>query len=122
MALGRGRIPIPGFIRSPPTLAVYDLAHSLLREGVGRGFYFTEDETRKHFLYLSGTFRDSGLKIMTALVNKIYVSGDWPKNFLDVTMIALPKECSDHRTISLISHTGKITAGIPSKRLESKAN
>ena len=30
------------------------------------------------------------------------------------------KTCSDHRTISLISHTGKIVAGIVSKRLESK--
>ena len=62
---------------------------------------------------------------MTALVNKIYMSGDWPKDFLDVTMIALPKKnqakkCSDHRTISLISHTGKIVARILSKRLESK--
>jgi Reverse transcriptase (RNA-dependent DNA polymerase). len=61
------------------------------------------------------------LKIMTALVNKIYVSGD----FLDVTMIALPKKtqakkCSDHRTISLISYAGKIVARFLSKRLESK--
>ena len=56
---------------------------------------------------------DSGLKIMTALVNQIYMSGDWKKDFLDVTMIVLPKnnqakKCSDHRTISLISYTGKI--------------
>ena len=35
---------------------------------------------------------DSGLKIMTALVNKIYMSGDWPKDLLDITMIALPKK------------------------------
>ena len=35
---------------------------------------------------------DNGLKIMTALVNKIYMSGDWPKDFLDLTMIALPKK------------------------------
>ena len=35
---------------------------------------------------------DSGLKIMTALVVKIYKNGDWPKDFLDVTMIALPKK------------------------------
>jgi hypothetical protein len=56
---------------------------------------------------------DSEWKIMTALVNKIYMSGDWPNYFLDVTMIALPKKnqtkkCSDQRTISLISHAGKI--------------
>ena len=30
------------------------------------------------------------------------------------------KKCSDHRTISLILHTGKIVAHILSKRLESK--
>ena len=66
---------------------------------------------------------DNGLKIMTALVNK--TSEDWPKDFLDVIMIPLPKKnkakkCSDHRTISLISHNGKIVARILSKRLESK--
>jgi hypothetical protein len=33
---------------------------------------------------------NSGLKIMTALDNKIYISGDWLKDFLDVTMISLP--------------------------------
>ena len=62
---------------------------------------------------------------MTALVNKIYMSGAWPKDFLDDTIITLPKKnqakkCSDHRTISLISHTGKIVARILSKRSESK--
>jgi Reverse transcriptase (RNA-dependent DNA polymerase). len=68
---------------------------------------------------------DSELKIMTALVNKIYMSGNWAKDFLDVTMIALTKKNqgkkgSNHRTISLISQTGKIVAHILSKRLESK--
>ena len=32
---------------------------------------------------------DSGLKIMTSLVIKIDMSGDWPNKFLDVIMIAL---------------------------------
>ena len=53
------------------------------------------------------------------------MSGDWPKDILDVTMIALPKKnqakkCSDLRTIILISDTGKIVARLLSKRLESK--
>ena len=61
LVLGRGRILIQGFILSPTTLAVYDVAHSLLLGGVGRGFPFTEDETRRHFSYLSGTFRDESL-------------------------------------------------------------
>ena len=56
LALGRGRILIPGFIRSPPKLAVYDVPHSLLLGGVDMDFPFTEDETRRHFSYLSGNF------------------------------------------------------------------
>ena len=32
------------------------------------------------------------MKVMTKLVNKFYVSGDWPKDSLDVTVIALPKK------------------------------
>jgi hypothetical protein len=68
---------------------------------------------------------DSGLKIKNGLVNKIYMSGNWPTEFLDVTMIALPKKTrvkksSDHRTISLVSHTGKTVARILNKRLERK--
>ena len=58
LALDRGRILIPGFIRSPPTLAVYDVAYSPLLGGIGRDFPFTEKETRRHFSYLSGTFRE----------------------------------------------------------------
>ena len=58
LALGRGSKLIPGFILSSLTSSVYGVAHSLLLVGAVRGFSFTEDETRKHFSYLSGTFRE----------------------------------------------------------------
>ena len=53
------------------------------------------------------------------------MSGDWPKDFLYVTMIALPKKnqtekCDYRRTIGQISHTGKIVTFILSKRFECK--
>jgi len=32
---------------------------------------------------------EGGLKIMTKLINTIYETGEWPKDFTDVTMIAL---------------------------------
>jgi len=56
---------------------------------------------------------DGGLKIMTKLINTIYETGEWPKDFMDVTMIVLKEKpqatkCNDHRTISLIAHTAKI--------------
>ncbi|PNF14808.1 hypothetical protein B7P43_G07012 [Cryptotermes secundus] len=48
-------------------------------------------------------------------------TGEWPKDFTEVTMIVLKKKakatrCSDHRTISLIAHTAKIIAKILKRR------
>jgi hypothetical protein len=66
---------------------------------------------------------EGGLKIMTKLINTIYETGEWPKDFAEVTMIALKKKpqatkCSDHRTIGLIAHTAKIVAKILRRRIE----
>jgi hypothetical protein len=66
---------------------------------------------------------EGGLKIMTKLINTIYETGEWPKDFTEITMIALKKKpqatkCSDHRTISLIAHTAKIVAKILRRRIE----
>jgi hypothetical protein len=68
---------------------------------------------------------EDGLKIMTKLTNTIYETGQWPKDFTEVTMIVLKKKpqatkCSDHRTISLIAHTAKIVAKILRRRIEKK--
>ena len=70
-------------------------------------------------------FGEGVLKIMTKLMNTIYETGEWPKDFTEVTMIALKKKpqatkCSDHRTISLIAHTAKIAAKILRRRIEKK--
>ena len=35
---------------------------------------------------------EGGLKIMTKLINTIYETGEWPKDFTEVTMIALKKK------------------------------
>jgi len=68
---------------------------------------------------------DGGLKIMTKLINTIYETGEWPKDFMEVTMIALKKKpqatkCNDHRTISLIAHTAKIVTKMLRRRIEKK--
>jgi len=57
------------------------------------------------------------LKILTKVTSTLYETGEWPKDFTEVTMIALKKKtqatkCSYHRTISLIAHTAKIIAKI----------
>lgn len=55
----------------------------------------------------------------------MYETGSWPEDFTKAIMIPLPKkqnavECSDHRTISLISHASKILLRILTKRIEGK--
>jgi len=70
-------------------------------------------------------FGEGGLKIMTKLINTIYETGEWPKDFTEVRMIAVKKKpqatkCSDHRTISLIARTEKIVAKILKRRNEKK--
>jgi hypothetical protein len=59
------------------------------------------------------------------LINTIYGTGEWPKDFTEVKMIALKKKpqttkYSDHRTIGLIAHTAKIVAKILRRRIEMK--
>jgi aromatic ring-opening dioxygenase LigB subunit len=68
---------------------------------------------------------EGGLKIMTKLINTIYETGEWSKDFTKVTMIALKKKpqatkCNDHRTISPIAHTAKIVAKIRRRRIQNK--
>jgi hypothetical protein len=66
---------------------------------------------------------EGGLKMMKKLINTIYDTGEWPKDFTDVTMIALKKKpqatkCSDHSTVGLIAHTAKIITKILRRRIE----
>jgi hypothetical protein len=59
------------------------------------------------------------------LINTIYETGEWSKDFREVTMIALKKKpqatkCSDHRTISLIVHIVKKVEKVLRRRIEKK--
>src|SRR6476661_4642905 len=67
-----------------------------------------------------------GTKELVELCKEMYVKGIWPSDFTRVAMIPLQKkmnaiECSDHRTISLISHALKILVNILTNRIEAKA-
>jgi hypothetical protein len=60
---------------------------------------------------------DDGLNLLTQLISNIYERGEWPKDFTEVTMIALKKEpkarkCTDHRTVSLIAHAAKVVESV----------
>jgi hypothetical protein len=68
---------------------------------------------------------EDGLRLMTQLINNIYVTGERSEDFIEITMIALQNEpkvtkCSDHRTSSHIACTTKIVVGIIRRRIERK--
>jgi len=68
---------------------------------------------------------ESVLKLTTKLINTIYETGEWSKDFTEVTMIALKKKphatkCSNHRKISLFALTANIVAKILRRRIEKK--
>jgi hypothetical protein len=55
----------------------------------------------------------------------MYVTGESPRDFIEVTMIAIKKKpkatkCSDHCTISIIAHAAKIVARILRRKIERK--
>src|SRR6476469_8224252 len=67
-----------------------------------------------------------GTKELVELCKEMYVKRKWPSDFTRVVMIPLQKnmkavECSDHRTISLISHASTILLKILTNRIEAKA-
>ena len=66
---------------------------------------------------------EEGVDIMLKLCNKIWKSGKWPTDWKRSVFVPIPKkgdarECSNNRTIALISHSSKVLLKIIQKRLE----
>ena len=64
---------------------------------------------------------EGGLKILAKFVNTEYETGEWPKDFTEVTMIALKKKthatkCDENYTMSLIAYTAKRVAKLLRRR------
>jgi hypothetical protein len=82
----------------------------------------TGDDVPGDVLKLLG---EGGLRLMTQMINSMYVTREWPRDSIEVTMIALKKKpkstkYSDHHTISIIAHAAKIVARLGRKRIERK--
>ena len=65
---------------------------------------------------------EEGIEIISKLINKIYNSGCIPQDFCKSIFIPLPiiakaQDCSDFRTITLISHASKILLKLIKKRI-----
>ena len=77
------------------------------------------DELPAEFLQCCG---QEGITIITAIINKIYETGEFPKDFLTSIFMPIPKatkavKCEEFRTISLISHASKILFHVIKERV-----
>ena len=85
---------MPGLIRFPPIFVLYDVAHSLPLGGVSRNFPFTEDETRRHCSYLSGTFRE----LDPLLINKVVLEYEYMVGRHSSCFVSEPEATLNHVT------------------------
>ena len=81
-----------------------------------------DDDVRGDVLKLLG---EDNLKIMTQLINNMHETGQQPKEFIEVTMMALkrkpePIKQNNYCTVSLIAYTAKMVARILRRRTERK--
>ncbi|KAL4098550.1 hypothetical protein QTP88_023137 [Uroleucon formosanum] len=77
------------------------------------------DEITAEMLKLSG---DKGVKILWKLCNEVWTTGVWPEDWAESIFIPLHKkgsteDCSNYRTISLISHASKVLLNVIHTRL-----
>ena len=66
-----------------------------------------------------------GVEIMWLLCQKIWRTGEWPSDWKQSVFFPLLKkrdamECSNHRTVSLISHTSEVLLKVINNRMKSK--
>ena len=66
---------------------------------------------------------DAAAKMLTIICQRIWNTNTWPKDWKKSVFIPLPKkgdsrDCANNRTISLISHAGKVLLKVIQRRLE----
>jgi hypothetical protein len=99
-------------------LSVVEKAIKEMRDKKATG----DDDVPVEALRLLG---DDGLNLLTRVISNIYESGEWPKDFTEVAMVALKKrpkagKFTDHRTINLIALATKVVASVIRGRCEKK--
>ena len=67
--------------------------------------------------------KDDAVKMLHSICQQIWKTQQWPQNWKRSVFILTPKksnakECSDYRTIALISHTSKVMLKILQARLQ----
>ena len=74
-------------------------------------------------LELFQILKDDAGKVLHSLCQQIWKTQQWPQNWKRSVFIPIPKksnakECSNYRTVALISHAGKVMLKILESRLQ----
>ncbi len=108
--------------RGEPTKEVYSISVEEIKEiikDLPKEKAYGDEHIPAELLQCLG---EEGIEIISKLINKIYNSGCIPQDFCKSIFIPLPKiakaqDCSDFRTITLISHASKILLKLIKKRI-----
>ena len=76
---------------------------------------------------LSQILKDDAVKVLHSICQQIWKTQQWPQDWKRSVFILIPKkgnakECSNYRTVALISHTSKILLKILQARLQQYMN
>ena len=71
--------------------------------------------------------KDDAVKVLHSVCQQIWKTQQWPQDWKRLVFIPIPKmgsakECSNYRTIALISHTSKVILKILQTRLQQYVN
>ena len=71
--------------------------------------------------------KDDAVKVWHSICQQIWKTHQWPQDWKKAVFIPIPnkgnaKECSNYRTIALISHTSKVILKILQSRLQQHVN
>jgi len=71
--------------------------------------------------------KDDAMKVLHSICQQIWKTQQWPQGWKRSSFIPIPKkgnakECSNYRTVTLISHTSKIMIKILQARLQQYMN
>ena len=71
--------------------------------------------------------KDDAMKVLHSIYQQIWKTHEWPQDWKRSVFISIPKkgsakECSNYRTIALISHTSKVMCKILQARLQQYMN
>ena len=73
------------------------------------------------------SLKDNAVKVLHSICQQIWQTQQWPQDWTRSVFIPIPKrgnakECSDYRTIALISHTSKVILKILHASLQQYVN